>query len=475
MRPTVISRLFLELVLVLALALPTIAGAQASFRRGDATGDGRVDAFDAATITDVLFAGAPVPACLDSADADDDGLLAPADSIFILLYVSGAVSPPDPGPLRCGPDPTPDLLPCLSYSCPFIRGDANGDRVVDPADAAAIFDFLTMGMPLGCLDAADANDDGSVDIADSVLVAGGGPYPPPDAPSEGHDATLDLLDCQVYDLAPLFLRGDSDGDLVVEIEDADAVFDYLFGPAIAPDCLRAADATDDGVVDAADVTYILAFLTLVGPPPPAPFPLAGLDPTSADPCEASASFIRGDANQDGIVDASDEEMISVAVLGIFPSDVCIDAMDADDSGVLDAMDAAALIASLAAGAPPLPPPGPVYPGIDPTADGIGCDEYAIRPPVDFVRGDCNNDDGFDIGDPIAILGVLFPLGPPPTFYCGDACDANDDGGLDIADPIAMLGALFLGLPLPAPYPGCGQDGLRDDPLNCHAQTDEGCP
>ncbi|MEM7165036.1 MAG: dockerin type I repeat-containing protein [Planctomycetota bacterium] len=86
---------------------------------------------------------------------------------------------------------------------------------------------------------------------------------------------------------------------------------------------------------------------------------------------------------------------------------------------------------------------------------------------DFIRGDCNNDGSNNIADAVNLLSFLFPMGPPPTLPCEDACDGNDDGSLNIADAVAILNSLFgtPATPLPAPYPGCGQD-LAPDSLVC---------
>ncbi len=87
-----------------------------------------------------------------------------------------------------------------------------------------------------------------------------------------------------------------------------------------------------------------------------------------------------------------------------------------------------------------------------------CDEET------FVRGDCNADGGFDIGDAITLLSVLFSGAPSPP--CDDACDCNDDGLLDIADAISKLGSLFSGSgPLPPPASSCGPDPTPDS-LSC---------
>ena len=100
------------------------------------------------------------------------------------------------------------------------------------------------------------------------------------------------------------------------------------------------------------------------------------------------------------------------------------------------------------------------------------DDEPPPPAGDFRRGHCNPDPTFDIGDPIYMLGNLFPgMNPPNPIFCQDACDANDDGMLDIADPIRMLGALFpSGPPDPLGDPGsavCGPDPTTDA-LDCVA-------
>jgi len=69
----------------------------------------------------------------------------------------------------------------------FMRGDVNGDRVLDISDAVSNLLYLFGGdnaPELGCQDAADANDDGEINLADAVrilnyLFAGADPLPAP--------------------------------------------------------------------------------------------------------------------------------------------------------------------------------------------------------------------------------------------------------------------------------------------------------
>ncbi|MGH9360679.1 MAG: hypothetical protein ACRD2T_02090, partial [Thermoanaerobaculia bacterium] len=67
----------------------------------------------------------------------------------------------------------------------FIRGDADLNRRVEITDAILILGGLFLGAgPISCLDAADVNDVGGVDITDPIfllrfLFLGGEPPPPP--------------------------------------------------------------------------------------------------------------------------------------------------------------------------------------------------------------------------------------------------------------------------------------------------------
>ena len=87
----------------------------------------------------------------------------------------------------------------FTYRAPtFIRGDVNADGFLDPADVTTLITYLTTGVrdSLPVLDAADSNDDGTVDFADlprltDALFKGADlplPYPAP-----GVDPTEDEL------------------------------------------------------------------------------------------------------------------------------------------------------------------------------------------------------------------------------------------------------------------------------------------
>ena len=81
----------------------------------------------------------------------------------------------------------------------FIRGDTDGNGVITVADVTLLFDYISNGTPVLCLDALDVNDDGSVSSADAAdllsLLFGGTPpiIPPPSFC--GTDPTADGLGC----------------------------------------------------------------------------------------------------------------------------------------------------------------------------------------------------------------------------------------------------------------------------------------
>ena len=99
----------------------------------------------------------------------------------------------------------------------FIRGDCNGSDhgglAVDIADAAAVISYLfltgTWKYSPPCLDACDANDDGRVDLADSVYIlrylfkfdkAPKAPFP-----EAGIDPTYDKLSCSAGSDCPVII------------------------------------------------------------------------------------------------------------------------------------------------------------------------------------------------------------------------------------------------------------------------------
>jgi hypothetical protein len=64
------------------------------------------------------------------------------------------------------------------------------------------------------------------------------------------------------------LRGDANGDGIVDPADVVYLINYLFKEGPVPDPEEAGDANCDGVIDPADVVYLINYLFRGWPPPP---------------------------------------------------------------------------------------------------------------------------------------------------------------------------------------------------------------
>ncbi|MBN1418557.1 MAG: hypothetical protein JXP34_07245 [Planctomycetes bacterium] len=86
----------------------------------------------------------------------------------------------------------------------FVRGEAGGDGALDLGDGIVILSWLFVDGPAPmCLDAADVDDNGRIDISDAVrvfrlLFVPEEPMPPPPGLSCGPDETEDALDCRLF-------------------------------------------------------------------------------------------------------------------------------------------------------------------------------------------------------------------------------------------------------------------------------------
>jgi hypothetical protein len=107
-----------------------------------------------------------------------------------------------------------------------------------------------------------------------------------------------------------FIRGDANNDGALNIADAIFVLAMLFSGGPPAPCPDAADVNDDGAINIADAIYALSFLfTPGGSPPPAPHPLAGLDPTP-DVMLCLAPCV-------------DPTLLAAALPALFPLEVCV--------------------------------------------------------------------------------------------------------------------------------------------------------
>ena len=79
----------------------------------------------------------------------------------------------------------------------------------------------------------------------------------------------------------VFVRGDVNGDALVDLADAVSLLGYVSTEGDEPPCIVAADANGDAQLNVADGAYLISFLSMVGPPPPAPFPGCGFEPVES--------------------------------------------------------------------------------------------------------------------------------------------------------------------------------------------------
>ena len=85
-----------------------------------------------------------------------------------------------------------------------------------------------------------------------------------------------------------FIRGDTNADGICNVADVINLLQCLFIGSGSCPCDDASDINDDGAVNIGDIVFKLSFLFIGGPPPPAPYPGCGTDPTT-DPL-GCASF-----------------------------------------------------------------------------------------------------------------------------------------------------------------------------------------
>jgi len=118
-------------------------------------------------------------------------------SATVPLPASGTFDVCITGTTLCG-DPIPSSCCTASAPVTFIRGDVNGDMMLDISDVSSTLAVIFNGNASLCYDAHDSNDDGKIDVSDPITVllflfAGGSP--PQGNGSCIADVTSDGLTC----------------------------------------------------------------------------------------------------------------------------------------------------------------------------------------------------------------------------------------------------------------------------------------
>jgi len=112
---------------------------------------------------------------------------------------------------------------------------------------------------------------GSPAIDNLLIDPLGGTHAP--STNDGSVTMLDFND---------FIRSDCNSDDTTDIADGVFLINFLFNSGPDPICNDACDANDDSGLDVTDAIYVWNYLLLDGPSPLAPFPAAGIDPTTGD-------------------------------------------------------------------------------------------------------------------------------------------------------------------------------------------------
>jgi hypothetical protein len=377
----------------------------------------------------------------------------------------------------------------------FLRGDPNADGRVSTADIVTIEQWLFEGdLPPSCIDSADVDDDGKVQLTDSVEIAdflfgivqpaapGGRGTPAAPFPEPGVDPTQEgeqpYMSCHSYVASPA--EETSDLIRIGEAETGEGGFvdvPLYVTSAVGVRAVQAVVSYDPGVLHVESgnpIQYEGTFYEqFIG------------KQYDWETANGHGSFTYG-GPQISVVDAHPED-------GIFTLSI-IGALVFSDRFVIPPGEEV-LVAKIRMEASPDLSVGTRLP-IEPTngPGGVGYGPYGLRNEITFkgaaryaaivpqtqggllrigvdgdisffIRGDANDDKRVDISDAVSVLDFLF-LGKA-DLPCQDAADADDTGEIEITDAIVILSHLFLSTKaISSPYPEAGADPSPDFLKRC---------
>lgn len=373
----------------------------------------------------------------------------------------------------------------------FIRGDANADGSLSTADILTIQRWLFSGdQPPTCIDAADVNDDGRVNICDAIGVGvylfqtGAcqnidvpveyGQAPPSPFPAPGEDPTPDhpeaaYMSCESFTVSPPEATDDLIrlGDVEVAGGGETVEIPVYVTNALPVEAVQLVVKYDPEVVRIGHTeavtyggTYYEQFKDKVFTTPwghgtyhePATFarshPEDGFFTASIVPDLLALGTFQ--------VPAGSETLVAKILVEVSPDVpagtlIHIDPMDGIDGEGYGPFRLRNELTYEGAGR---------YPTIAPRTQG-GVLHIGVDGDISFfVRGDANGDAEINISDPVFILSYLFRGGDEPR--CQDAADADDDGAILITDATTILSQIFLGQDtISPPYPNEGPDSRWD--------------
>ncbi|MEM7234694.1 MAG: hypothetical protein AAF517_21120 [Planctomycetota bacterium] len=358
------------------------------------------------------------------------------------------------------------IVTTRSPAAEFIRGDANLDGALSVADLEAFGClFFCAGGFFSCMDSADVNDDGKLDLVDFVdlynellIESTGLPAP---FPNPGEDPTDDDLECNDYTIPSPPVSNDE----LIRLGHVDA---------------RPGDFVQIPVE--IEITHPVATMHLAVEYDPAVFTPLAQDPTSLP----DARFFRGTPLEDArdrnyhnvffsAVDVPDPSPRSIYRVGFtffiqpfqyLENSVVFQLLGTIPENAEPGREMEFRPVTFDAG--PYVMENEIVGNGYRRSPGLSSGSLTVLAPVEFVRGDSNVDGQVDISDAIHALSYLFLGGA--SISCDDAADVNDNGQHDLSDSISLLAHLFLGgLGPRAPWPDCGVDP-SDDPIECEGHV-----
>lgn len=352
------------LLALLLLGAGTVVGQQPNgeFRRGDCQVDGRIDLADVATVINYLFQIPPsAPLCLDAFDANDDGIVDLGDMVEILNFVALDGTLPAPAG-TCGLDPTADGLSCDLPCGPPTTPTPSIDHRIDLNYGATFPQELHVSVtidtpdPLAGFSLGVCHDPAELMLVDTNYGTDLAQVQPEFV---GMNLLLDGVNTHL--LVSLF------GSQTIPAGSSLEMFrlTYVVGIVapnptmqICPCDTLGTNPTALLMIDG-DGNPIVPTTSCLGPPTPPP----------------SGIFARGDCNDSGSFDISDEIFLLDYLFGQTQAVNCADACDNNDDGSINVADAVYGLAYLFGGGPELPDPFQVICGPDPTDDALDCTSY----------------------------------------------------------------------------------------------------
>ncbi len=424
-----------DLSWLITLVTNSPASDELLYGSGDANGDGVVDNRDLDFLIAYLTGGGPAPSPLGRVDMDVDGNVDITDLTYLISLLTsdqGTVLGDTTGTVgsallsgSISDTSAGETQPVIVPS--YLLGDCNADGRVTPADLHALVAYLFMEGPAPSpLGRGDMDGSGTLDISDVTRMVK-----------------------LIYDqLSERVSHADLNGDGVVNSADLRFLVSYLFEQGPAPDVAKA-DLDGDGRIDITDVSIFVEFVyQLDNPQPCEPIRTVG-----------TTHILTGDVNASGTVTPSDAQALASIVYADAGLPSPVERADVNCDGSVTPLDLAVLDAQLA-GATGATLPGDansdgavdtkdlVASALQPTdvnEDGVADirDTYALVRLLKLDRTvttlpDVDGDGRATWADADALLAGVFTPGAQPL---DSRADVNGDASIDAADALSYVSSL----------------------------------